>query len=240
MAIPAIIGGIASIGSALIGSRAARKAAQSQERTAMAGIEEQRRQFDVARQALAPFVDAASGTLANLSPYTTAGLQALERQAALAGLRGPEAYQRELQMIQAGPEYQAMVQQGEEALLSRASATGGLRGGNIQAALAQFRPQVLSSLVNQRYGQLGGLAGAGMQTSTNIAQLAQAAGAGQASGAIQTGANIGNLLSQVGAAQAGSALAQGQIWGKTAEELGKIAGRWWESRKPPVSPPGGP
>lgn len=107
--------------------------------------------------------------------------------------------QEAIAAIRAGPEFQALTQQGEEAILQNASATGGLRGGNVQGALAKFRPQILAQLINERFNRLG-----------EIARLGQASATGQAAGALQTGSNIANLLGQQGAAQAGRALAVGQ------------------------------
>jgi len=99
---------------------------------------------------------------------------------------------------------------GEEALLQRASATGGLRGGNIQAALAQFRPQMLQQEIERQYGRLGGLTALGQTTSQNLAQIGQASAAGTATAGLRTGADIANLMGQQGAAQAGAELAKGQ------------------------------
>jgi hypothetical protein len=87
---------------------------------------------------------------------------------------------------------QALTQQGEQALLQQASATGGLRGGNIQGALAQFRPAMLQAALDQQYARLGGLSEAGRVSSTQLGQ----AGLGVAS-------NIGILEAQQGAAEAG-------------------------------------
>lgn len=101
--------------------------------------------------------------------------------------------------IIAGPEYGAYLQEGENAILQNASATGGLRGGNVQASLAKFRPTLLADLINQRFARLGQIAG-----------LGQASAAGQAAAGLQTGTNIANLYGQQGAAQAGQALAAGQ------------------------------
>jgi hypothetical protein len=94
-----------------------------------------------------------------------------------------------------------LTQQGENALLQQASATGGLRGGNIQAALSQFRPQLLSSLIEQQYGRLGGMTALGQQS---------AAGVGTAG--METGTNIANLLGQRGAALAGGELGQARAY----------------------------
>jgi hypothetical protein len=117
-------------------------------------------------------------------------------------LQGPEAERAAIERIRGGETFQALTQQGENALLQQASATGGLRGGNIQGALAQFRPALLSSLIEQQYGQLGGMTALGQQS---------AAGVGTAG--MQTGTNIANLLGQQGAAIAGGQLARGQAFG---------------------------
>ncbi len=130
------IGGIAS---GYFQSEAQKDASKVQAGAAQAGIEEQRRQFDAMQGLLDPFVQAGQG--------------ALQQQQALAGTLGAEAQQQAIQGIETSPQFQAMTQAGENAMLSSASATGGLRGGNIQGALAQFRPQVMSDLINQRCSQ---------------------------------------------------------------------------------------
>lgn len=188
----AALAGIAVGGATLISgmaqANAAEGAASTQAGAAQAGIEEQRRQFDAIQKLL--------------SPYVSAGAPALESQQALIGLQGPEAERAAIERIRGGETFQALTRQGEEALLQRASATGGLRGGNIQGALAQFRPQLLSSLIEQQYGRLGGMTALGQQS---------AAGVGTAG--LQTGANVANLLGQQGAALAGGEIAQGRAFG---------------------------
>lgn len=207
----AISTGLAIAGASLVGGlmsssaqrSAASKASGAQVEAARLGVEEQRRQFDTVQELLRPYVEA--------------GTSALGQQLALAGVSGPEAQQAAITALEQGPQFRALVKQGEEAILQQAAATGGLRGGNIQGALAQFRPQILSSLIEQQYGRLGGL------TSTG-----QASAARQASAAQATGTNIANLLQQSGAAQAGAALARGQatanMWGDITGTVGQIAG----------------
>ena len=164
---------------------AANTAANAQSEASQAGIDEQRRQFDQIQQLL--------------SPYVTAGNGALAGQQNLLGLNGNDAQQAAINGIQASPQFTALQQQGNNAILANASATGGLRGGNVQGALAQFSPALLSQLIQQQYSNLGGL--------TSIGQNA-AAGVGNAG--LQTGNNITNLLGQQGSAQAGAALAAGK------------------------------
>jgi hypothetical protein len=193
-----VVGGSQLIGSSMQAD-AASEAADVQAGAAGAGIAEQRRQFDALQKLL--------------KPYTEVGVPALKAQQAFLGLKGPEAEQAAIERISGGQTFQELAKQGEEALLQRASATGGLRGGNIQGALAQFRPQLLNSLIEQQYGRLGGLTTLGQQS---------AAGVGTAG--MQTGTNVANLLGQQGAAQAGGVLgeakAYGQLFNLPAQVLG--------------------
>jgi hypothetical protein len=75
-----------------------------------------------------------------------------------------------------------------------------LRGGNVQAALAQFRPQLLNQLIEEQYSQLGGLTNIGQSTAVRQAAAGQ-----------QTGQNVANLLANQGAALAGGQLAAGNV-----------------------------
>jgi hypothetical protein len=211
---PDPITGIVVAGSQLIGgvmqSRSAGKAADAQSEAAERGIEEQRRQFDAVQEILKPYVTAGTTAIGGLQPYAAAGAPALEQQQALLGLRGPAAQQAAIAAIEQGAGFQAQVRQGEEAILQGASATGGLRGGNIQAALGQFRPQMLQSEIDRQYGRLGGMTNLGLNVNTNLAQLGQAAAGGTASAGLQTGARISGLEGQIGSAQAGGELASGR------------------------------
>lgn len=189
---------------------AANQASQQQAQAAQAGIEEQRRQFEATRQALAPFAATGESVLGNFAPYMGAGLQAFQQQQELSGLRGPQAQRAMISNLEASPEYQALARQGEEAILQRASATGGLRGGNVQAALAQFRPAMLQQLIDQQYQRLGGFAGTGLQTTSQLASMGQSAAAQQGQFGAGAAANIGNLLAAQGQAQAGGTLGMAQ------------------------------
>lgn len=188
-----IIGG-ASIASAAINSSAAKDAAATQSAAASAGIDETRNQFDAMQELL--------------NPYVQAGNQSLAQQQALAGLSGKEAQDAAISQINGSAEYAHLAKQGEDAMLQNASATGGVRGGNTQAALAQFRPQMLSSLINQQYQRLGG-----------ITQLGQASAAGVGAAGMQTGAQIADLYGQQGAAQAGAQVAAGNAWSQVPNAL---------------------
>ena len=211
-ALAGIAVGGATLVSGLAQADAASSAAAAQIQASEAGIAEQRRQFDKIQELLKPYVEAGTGAIEGLEPFAAAGVPALQAQQALLGLAGPEAQRQAIQQLSTSPQMQALVEQGENALLQRASATGGLRGGNVQAALAQFRPQLLSELIGQQYSRLGGLTALGQETISNLARLGQASAAGTGAAAQESGANIASLLAQQGAAQAGAQIAQGKAF----------------------------
>ena len=159
-----------------------------------------------------PYMQAGQGGLSGLETFQGAGVDAVGMQRALAGLDGPEAQQQAIAMLESSPEFAAMLQQGEEGILQNASATGGLRGGNTQAALAQFRPALLSSLIEQQYARLGGLAGAGQGAASNLAGLGQSTmmGTGQLGAGYAGG--ISDVLGQQGAYRAGGLIGQEQAY----------------------------
>lgn len=182
-AIGSVVGGITGAKQA---GKAAEAAAATQAAAAQAGIDEQKRQFDKLVELM--------------SPYVTAGTGAMAEQQALIGLKGQEAQAAAVAQQEQSPIFQALTQQGESAILQNASATGGLRGGNVQAALSQFRPQVLNSLIEQQYNRLGG-----------FTKLGQASAAGQAEQGMASADSISNLLANQGAATAGGQIAKGNV-----------------------------
>lgn len=205
MVAAAVVG--AGIGGALLSSSATKSAANTasnaQDRAAQLGIDQQNKQFEAVQKLLSPFV--------------TAGTGSLTAQQDVLGLNGAGAQGMAINGIMSSPQYQALSQSGQDAILANASATGGLRGGNVQSALAQFQPALVSQLINDQYSRLGG-----------ITSLGQNAAAGVGNAGMQTGQNVSNLLQQQGAAQAGNALASGNamagVYNAFGNGLGMYAG----------------
>lgn len=108
------------------------------------------------------------------------------------------------------PYFQAITRQSEDAMLQNASATGGLRGGNIQDALSKNRPILLQSLIDKQLANLSGL-------STN----GQNAAAGVGTAAMNTGTAVNNAIGAGSAAQAGGILGQSNA---NISALGNIGG----------------
>jgi hypothetical protein len=181
----AIALGVGALGSAAIGASAASKAGKYQERAADKGVEEQRAAREEMRRLL--------------EPYVAAGGPALEAQMGALGLRGTEAQQAYVAEQEQSPIFQALKRQQEESILQNASATGGLRGGNIQGALAQFSPALLNQFLTQQYDRLGGMTALGQQSA-----------AGVGTSGMQSANAISGLFGQAGAARAGAALGVGQ------------------------------
>lgn len=177
-------------------SKGEQKAAAIQAKAAQQGIDEQRSQLDYFKNLM--------------NPYSQGGLQAFQAQQNLLGLGDPGSQQVAIDQIQNNPQFAALAQQGESALLQNASATGGLRGGNIQGALAQFRPNMLNQLIQQQYSNLGGLSSAGFNANSQLGEAG-----------LNTAGNIANLLTNKGQAQAGGKLSQ---YGFLANIPGQVAG----------------
>lgn len=175
---------------------AASQASQTQGQASDKSIAESQRQFNAIQELL--------------KPYTGVGSKAVSGQQALLGLDGENAQSQAINGIATGPQMSALVQQGENALLQNASATGGLRGGNLQGALAQFRPQLLSQLIQQQFSNLGGLTSVG-----------QNAAAMQGNAGQNSSNQIIDALTQQGASQAGNFLAQGKAQSDTWSNLGR-------------------
>lgn len=208
----ALIGAGASMYAGSKSASAAKSAAQTQAQSQSQAVDEQRRQFDAIRELLNPYVQAGKPDLTQ--PYIGAGPGALQAMQGLAGLRGAGEQQAAIEQIKQGAQYQELARQGEEAILQNAAATGGLRGGNVQAALAQFRPALLNQLIESQYGKLAGLTSLGSTSAENLLRIGQASAAGTAAAGQQSAQNIGNLMVGQGQAQAagqiGAAQAQAQ------------------------------
>ena len=208
----ALVSAGAAVGGALISANASDTASKRYQEGEAANRAAMEAANARARQDQQPYAQAGMGGVQGLQGYQQTGQDALAQQRALAGLDGPEAQQAALAALEGSPQFAAMMQQSEEAILQNASATGGLRGGNVQGMLAQNRSGILASLIQQQYANLGGLAGAGQNAAGNIAGLGQGAAAGQAAGTLNAGQLAGQSYANAGNASANAALAQGAAY----------------------------
>lgn len=200
VAIPAIVGTIGTIGSAVIQAGAAAGAADAQREASQLGIDETKRQFDFVQELLDPFVKGGQG--------------AFTEQLALLGLGEEGSEQAAIDRITSGSQFTELVDQTELGLLGRQSATGELRGGNTKRALAEIRPNILNQQIQSRLNALGGVAAVGQSS---------AAGVGNA--ATRAGEQVTTLLGQQGSASAGQALAGGKIGSDLVANISQIIGQ---------------
>lgn len=191
-----VVGGITG---STASAEGAQEAAETQAKATQIAIDEQKRQFDI--------------ITGLFEPYVTAGTGALAEQQRLLGLKGAEEQAAAVSAIEESPYFQAVTRQGENAILQNAAATGGLRGGNVQGALAQFRPNLLNQQIQQQLQNIGGLT-----------QLGQASAARQAGAGQEYAAQTGNLIQQQGAAIAGGQIAAGNAQRQSFSDLLGIGG----------------
>ena len=124
----------------------------------------------------------------------------------------PESQQAQIDMAMQSPMYKAMMggqQIGEDAIMRNASATGGLRSGNTNAALSDYGSQLHNQALNQSYQQqlqgLKGLGGYG-QSNPNISNAYSGMGQTQAQGttaAAQAGMQGSQFLTNLAGAALG-------------------------------------
>jgi hypothetical protein len=139
----------ASVLGGVMGADAAEDAANSQANSAANATAEQRRQFDLARE--------------DLAPYRETGGLALNRLAQLTGLKPgetPAQYQAQ------DPGYQFRLDEGNKAIQNSALARGGAFSGRAAKDLMRFNQGQASQEYGQSYNRLASLAGVG-QTATN-------------------------------------------------------------------------
>lgn len=200
MVIAAGIGAVATIGGSIASSSAqksaANKAAAAQTASDQAAIAQQQQQYQQTRS--------------DLLPWQRAGTSALGQQGDLLGLNGAGAQQSAITAQQNSPLYQSLFRNGENTLLQNASATGGLRGGNTQGALANFGRDTLAQVIDAQLTRLGGVSEQGQNAAAQTGQF---------------GANASNqvsaLLNNQGAAQGNAAYAVG---GANANMINSITG----------------
>ena len=228
--ISAAISAVTTIGGSLLQRnterQAAAQASDAQVGAAESGMAEQRRQFDALQELFKPYVEAGTKAIGGMQPYAEAGAPALAQQQAILGLSGAGEQAKAIAALEASPLYQSQVRQGEEALLQSASATGGLRGGNVQAALAQFRPKMLQNQIDLQYSRLGGLTELGQTTTQNLARLGQASAAGQGVAGMESARAISGLYGDIGASQAGRAIAEQKAQSQFQSGLLNLGGQF--------------
>lgn len=217
--------GLFSLAASIFGSSKKKKAIQqasaAQQAAAQAGIDLTQGQLDQTQGNL-------DKTLATLLPFLSQGQQAVTAQGDLLGLQGDEEQAAAIASLKDSPLFKSLFRTGEETVLQNASATGGLRGGNLTTSLADFGSDTLAKVIQQQLGNLGGLTATGLNAAGTGAAATTATGGISADLAQQ----ISALLSGQGAAKAGGILGKANanqdiynaIAGFVGDTTAKLAG----------------
>jgi hypothetical protein len=160
---------IAGIAGSAMSASAAGDAADAQQQAAQSNLQFAQQQFNTMQ--------------GQIQPYLGAGNNGIAGYENLIGINGNQAQGTAINEIKQGPQYQGLMQTGNENILANASATGGLRGSNTSNTLANTSINTLNGLITQRlqgYGQL-------MDTGRQSIAASQAASTALTNGV--TGAN---------------------------------------------------
>ena len=197
---------LAGLAGAAAQSGAIKDAARTQTEATANALAEQRRQYDLNRGDLAPYRDAGVGALGQLQT----------------GLNTPTTAADVMQ----DPGYQFALDQGQQALDRRFSASGGRLSGASLKAASRFNTGTAAA----------GYGAAYTRGQDRLSRLETLAGLGQSatSNTVAAGGNSANaisgLISSQGNATGGAQMARGNIWGDTINQIGAMYGR---SQNPP-------
>jgi hypothetical protein len=121
------------------------------------------------------------------TPYQQAGTTALQKQLALSGALGQDAFNA---AYQESPYIQFLREQGERSTLSGAAATGGLGGGRVQQELVRFGQGLAGKGLQEQINNLSGLSSQGMQAAAGGADIFTGMGTSLANLGTGTAQNI--------------------------------------------------
>jgi hypothetical protein len=178
-----LIGGLLGAGAQ---KKASRKAQAAMIDALNRGIDTQQHQYDQTRE--------------DFAPYTAAGTAAMGGLGDLTGINGNDKWTAALSQLERSPELQSLYRTGDEAILQNASATGGLRGGNTQRSLADFRSDTFAKMIQQQLANLGGIAGLGLGATGSVAGFGQ-----------NTANNVSGMQTGIGQTTAGGITTRGGI-----------------------------
>lgn len=185
----ALLGGVGNI----IQGYQQRKAAETQADALREGMATQQQMFEQGQAQIQPFQQAGTQALGGLQQLTT-----------------PEGQAAMLEQYQQSPLFEAIRNQAVETTLRGASATGGLRTGGADIALASIAPQLQQQYLQGQQQRLMGLAQMGLGAGSQGAQQAQ-----------QLGTQLAGTQAQIGQQ---TAMGQTAVPMAAANTLGQIGG----------------
>lgn len=181
--------------------------------------------------------------MASFQPFAESGVNAQTNGVnPLLGLAGPEAQDEAIARLSASPQFQRLLGAGQNGILANASATGGLRGGNVQEALAEFSSGLLGDTIQKQLDRLSGVASQGLTATANAANgalggaqlnsglandqasILQGLGINTANLTAEQARQIASLFGDQGAARAGGILGKSAATQKMIQGGAQAAG----------------
>lgn len=156
------------------------------------GKDEANTAWDEANSEIAAMIAQAIGAL---QPYNAAGQKANALLMDFLGANGPEAQAKAFEAYEGSPGQQHIIDQGQEALIASAAATGQLGSPNTKKALLQFAIGEANKNFDTRMAQLGsvadrGLAAAQTMSGTYVSGAGLHAGIGEGKAGTAMGAGL--------------------------------------------------
>jgi hypothetical protein len=152
----------------------------------------------VGQQSLAGANSALGAGMAGGLSAIQQGAQGMDIQAALAGLRGNDAQGQAFQNFNQSPGQEFLRNQGERSIVRNASATGGLGGGNVRRALAEYGTGAAAQDFNNQFQRGQQALGSQQNSAGQAAQLAFGTGQGMSNNIGQAGVNAQNQIFNTG------------------------------------------
>lgn len=164
MGVGAIIGGAASLGSALIGSSSAKKAAKAQAASADKAAQVQWDMFNQNREDMTPWREAGGAAIGSLSDMLQPGYDHTT-----------------------SPGYQFRMDEGTRAIEGSAAAKGMLMSGGTLKDLTRFAQGTAADDYNQQFNRTASVASGGQQVGMGLAQMGQNAATNAGNAYMQAG-----------------------------------------------------
>lgn len=147
----------------------------------------------------------------DFAPYTGFGASAIGPLGDLLGLNGPDKAAAAMAALKSSPMFTSLFNTGQEAVLQNASATGGVRGGNVQTALAENGENVFAKVIQDQIDRLMGGAQLGAQSTGQLINVNQ-----------QGANNISSGYTSIGNALSNKTLGQQQVWNSLGNQIQKM------------------
>jgi hypothetical protein len=204
-----VAGAAATVGSALIGKKGQKKAAETAAQSQKEASELIYDQFQETKQAL--------------DPYSSGGIPAFERQQALSGSLGPEAQEEAYSEYVESPGVAFARERGLRGIERGAAAGqygGDIFSGNVEKAKTEFATNIALQDFHNYYNRLGSVTGTGLAATKAIGGVGSEASQGQA-----------EYIAGAGLERGAGQLQQAQTYQSAFQNIGDIAGKYFEQRK---------